>query len=139
MLGPKGTAKQYKIFRNISTPQGGKRLSFQYTIGGLTVIDGVIVAYVDNKNILRKVISSLPRDIEKPPKPRISKKQLIKILLGLFKTHPSAENYIKKMHKIDHQLDVRTHRLRPRKRYTHPFPLTSTPKMVLKRTEHGLK
>lgn len=133
LLGPKGMTRQYRIFRNVPSHQGGRRISIQFVVDGLVVLDGLVVAYVDEKLVLRKVKSSLPRDITVTDKPKISEKELIKILLQIFRSHPDAEDYLKRVYaRTRPSVDV----TRPPRR-THPFPLTSTPRMVLRQTKDG--
>jgi Zn-dependent metalloprotease len=132
LLGPGGTGTQYRVFRNVAAQQGGRRISIQLVMNKLVVLDGMIVVYVDDRNVVKKVRSSLPRDITMTAKPRIKEKDLIALLMKIFLTHPDAEEYLQKVltsNKPDTVTHVPSGRL--------AFPLTSAPRMALRRTKEG--
>lgn len=125
LFGPKTTRKSYSVFRDVESRKGGRRISINYAVGEMIVLDGQITAYVDQRGILRKVTSSLPRKVIVEGKVSITEKKLYQLLIDKFKSHPESDDYLE-----DHQ---KTSDRQP----PFVFPSTSRPKLVLKRLPSG--
>jgi len=124
LVAPKLPARttQLKVIRKGVTKAGDSQLNIQLRLNDIVVLDGQIIAFVNKKRILSKVVSSLPRDIKPVSKPKVTSKQLVNILRELFYSHPDAEEYQKRI-----------------KKWRYSLPLTSKPNLAVCRTAHGFR
>lgn len=127
LLGPNFSKSQLKISRSVPAITGGKRISCHLTIDNMVFLEGRIVGYVDDKRVLTKVLSSLPRTIAVNGKATLTEKGLLAILRERFMSHPDAEEYLKQ---VDSDKDTRK---------KIPFPMTSRPQLVIKLTDKGYR
>lgn len=124
LLGPKAAASSYAVFREIKRSDGGTLVSINYSVNGLVVLSGRIVAEVDKGGVLKKLTSSLPRSVVVEGKPTVTEKSLYALLMERFRTHPDSVDYLE-----EHGKDAKR---------SFPFPATSQPRMVLWRMESGV-
>jgi Zn-dependent metalloprotease len=125
LFGPKATDKSYSVFRDIKTKDGGTKISINYQVDNLIVLGGRINVYFDNEGTLRKVDSSLPKEVVLRGETIINEESLYNLLMEKFTSHPDSESYIKEQKNQAAGTSAFI------------FPATSQPMQVLRRVDNG--